>query len=515
MPPRTKTAKAKAASSKATSSKAAKKKAPAKKQGPPKRKTIYAQVESRLCIGKDALNPKQARELLGWEVIESGNGILKDEEAKTIVCHNNVTNRPLYKPNYLSLKQEILRKKWQFNGEPIIIGKTGLILNGQHTLIALVLAGQTWKQDREKWSAWRHEPCIDKLIVFGVQEDDNVVNTMDTCKPRSLMDVIYRSAFFADKPANVRKMVARYCDYCVRLLWHRTGASLDAFAPRRTHSESLDFINRHSRLLEAVSHVAEENGNENRIGAYLSPGYAAALLYLMAVAESDSDEYASQKSPSEEHLTFSLWDKACDFWTLLAGDAKELGAVRKVLAAMLEEGGGSVAERCALLVKAWSLWLAGKPVTLKSLALQYHEDDDEIRTLAELPTVGGIDLGDASAKQVEINPTPAEISEVAAQVRANRGKKGGKSTTPEKPAPLDKLDDPKAKQGGKASRKGKDWAKGDKAWVVEPGEDTMFGTITEGPYDTDAGRKVVIEDGSGAEWEVDVTDLQLEMPDTL
>jgi len=83
------------------------------------------------------MTPDQAKKLLGWsqesEHIKFGsNYLLLDEYGEKVRCYNNVTNRPLYPNIYKTLRQEHLRKKWQMNGEPVIIGRTGLILNDPH-----------------------------------------------------------------------------------------------------------------------------------------------------------------------------------------------------------------------------------------------------------------------------------------------------------------------------------------------------------------------------------------------
>src|SRR5690606_8050237 len=116
-------------------------------------------------------------------------------------CHNNIRNRDIDKIKVSELVQEILRGHWVMNCESLIIGVTGIVLNGQHTLIALVLATQQWEEvgkDSQIREVWPNKPTIDKLIVFGASEEDKVVNTMDTAKPRSLGDVIFRSDYFAD-----------------------------------------------------------------------------------------------------------------------------------------------------------------------------------------------------------------------------------------------------------------------------------------------------------------------------
>ena len=372
------------------------------------RDVIYDKVEAKICMGKTSLTMEQAKKLLGWqeesENIKFGNDYLfKDLKGNKIICHNNLRNRPLYGKLIETYQQEILRRRWRFNGEPIIIGKTGLVLNGQHTLIALVFAFQDWEEHGGKWKDfWQTPPTISKLVMMGIEEDDDVVNTMDTCKPRSLADVVFRSEYFADFKKQGRKRVASMLDHAVRMLWHRTGASHNAFAPLRTHAESLGFIERHPTLLKASLYIYEENDKDNRIGRFISPGYAAALMYLMGCSTTDQEKggkgYGDVEDPTESLVNWERWDKAQEFWVLLASGETSLDPVREAIGQMLEDGYGARAERCAVLVKAWNLFASGKVVKQDAIELKYSEDGEGYRTLAETPIVGGIDIGGPSAR---------------------------------------------------------------------------------------------------------------------
>jgi len=460
---------------------------------------------ARVCIGADAITADQAKTLLGWsaetEQVRFGTDyLLKDYHGVKVRCLNNVHNRPLYTSVVQTLKQEILRKRWRFNGEPIIVGKNGSILNGQHTLVALVLADQEWRES-ECWKAyWEDAPVIEKMIVYGVGEADEVVNTMDTCKPRSLTDVIYRSEYFAHIGSKDRRACARMADYAVRLLWHRTGATLDAFAPRRTHSESLDFINRHPKILEAVAHIYQEDRGKP-ISKLIPAGYAAGLLYLMGCSDTDPSEYQDAQLPNESLLDWSRWPEACDFWVALQADPK-LAAARKMLL-MGREHGMSHQERWAVVVKAWHVFLKGRTVSDSDLRLSYRETEDGVRILDECPVVGGIDVGDPRLVDESLlpgkDPTPQEIEQRAKQVREKRNGQKPKASTKRRP----KL---------KPHKAGNDWAVGDVAWVVDPGmpDEPYLARIVD-VYDLGHEEvAITVEDQDGNQWEARPDWLQLE-----
>lgn len=476
------------------------------------REILYPNPTSDVCRGDTAITAEDAKQLLGWEEVSEGGGHYVREVyalAKVRVrCTNNVTNRPLYKSVVQTLKQEILRRRWQFNGEAIIIGKTGLLLNGQHTLLALVLANLEWEADQERWSDyWTTPPTIDKVVTSGVDEGDATVNTMDTCKPRSLTDVLCRSEYFSTLKDNERRSAARMTDYAVRLLWYRTGAGLDAFAPRRTHAESLAFLDAHPRLLEAVKHVHGEEGTERRISRYMGPGYAAGLMYLMACSETDPTEYRKMAYPDESALNFDLWDKAADFIVLLASAGNETSAVRTVMARSIEDGGLSNAERWGIVSNAWLTYKDGDPITKTSIQLEYADDDEGSRRLVEHPSVGGIDLGDPSTVDESMlilnDPCKEEIERAAAKEKSRSLKK----------VSVDRPVAPRPEKLLKPRRASSRWAKGDIAWISDVDGEHYLGQLTEQPWDCDDNNcRCTVRDSKGDEWEVLYSDLQLERP---
>ena len=488
------------------------KKATKKSQPPTEiREVLYKEVLANVCAGDTAITVDDAKELLGWEEVAEGELKYSKEvyslTKKKVVCRNNTINRTIYASVVLTLKQEILRRRWILNGEPIIVGKTGLLLNGQHTLLALILAHQEWESDKERWEEyWKTSPTIDKVVVSGIDEGDQTVNTMDTCKPRSLVDVIGRSEYFAKLPEGEGRAIARLIDNAITLLWHRTGAKLDAFAPRKTHAESMDFLARHNKIIEAAKHIYEEDGKSKKIaGTYLNPGYAAGLLYLMGSSDTEPEEYRKAAHRDESLLNWDNWDKACNFFVLLAARGKETSAVRSMIAHSIEEGGLSMAERWAIISNAWIAYSQGKPITDSSLKLQYMEDKEGVRHLTYHPSVGGIDLGDPSTADEEgiaaSDPTPAEIAAKTAKLR------GAKKAT------VKPVINSQSTVSFRPKRAGLNWAAGDIAWVRDEDGEHYLGQIEGDPWDCDDGEcHVFVRTAKGERWEVEYDDLSLEVP---
>jgi hypothetical protein len=340
--------------------------------------------------------------------------------------------------NVDALKQEILRKHWHLNMESRIIGKTGLILNGQHTLIALVLAVQEWKRDKDAYPEWKSEPKISTVICYGADESDNVVNTMDTARPRTLMDVVYRTNYFPEVTTIAeRKKVARILSFAIRLVWDRTGVA-DAYAISRTHSESIDFVSRHPKILECVQHILTEN-NEKKIQKQgITPGYASGLLYLMGCYTTNPLAYRESLNPSEDLLDWGAWDKACNFWVELA--AGNLPAIRKVLSQVIDDDDSSLQTKIAVVIEAFTLYSEGLKVTPEDIYPEYDTDENDFRRLASFPTLGGIDRGIDKDEQI----TPEEVEqrkqeetkkEVAKKKTAKKkaSKRSAVQTTEDKP----------------------------------------------------------------------------------
>jgi len=406
-----------------------------------------------------------AKKLLGWT--EEGNStfgtdfLLKDLYQKKVRCINNIRNRPLYLSNVEKLQQEILRGRWCFNGETRIIGKTGLVLNGQHTLIALVLANQAYEKDPNAYPEWSSSPTISTAIVYGVEEDDTTVNTMDTCKPRSLTDVYFRSDLLQKIRPKERKDLAGILSYGVKHIWYRTGY-VKAFHPglKDTHPELIAFGDNHPKILEAAQHIHAENDKEGKIGRLLRTGYACGMLYLMGCSSTNPTKY--RKEQDEKHLSWKNWDAACDFFVLLANDADEVSPIKYSLQKIIDDGGDSVLVRTSVIAKAWNLYIREKQITKEGIALKFVEKDGW-PVLSEIPTVGGIDLGDA-AKNEEFQSEQVEKEKRAIRKRREQRKA---STRPSS----------KKSKSTKTTTKAPTKLKGKLVWVVNGVDEPWQGRV--------------------------------------
>lgn len=402
----------------------------------------YEQIKVKVFEGNSPLTANMAKELLGWEEETEenkfgGDYLLTDENGVKVRCLNNSRNRPFTESWARTLAQDILNRHFAPegpNGETIIIGKTGLVTSGQHRLVGLILAAQMWAgPQKHHWhEKWETEPAIDTLLVTGVSDSALTTRTLDNVRPRSLSDVLFTSDEFARFKPKDRKPLCSMTDHAVRLLWKRTGADDDAFSPKRTHSEALDFISRHPKILKAVKHIYEENsegaiGTGNKCKIRIGPGYASGLMYLMAASDTDMDDYRNMEHPGERKVNFEYWDKAEEFWVLLAsGQLKE---IKKAFAGLTDpETGadGSITEKIAILAKAWALFKQGYEIKDKDLKLEYHTDEDGTKMLAEYVTFGGIDAGDEPPAKEEEGEAP-QAEEAEEEVSEYKQKKKAKA----------------------------------------------------------------------------------------
>lgn len=452
---------------------ASKKAAPSKKsaksvvkKSKKEEEALYPEVTVSICHGDEAITEETAKSLLGWQELPDDSDLepmLKDNNGKGIICLNNRINRQLYGAIVSQLCQEILQGNWVLNGETIIIGKNGRILNGQHELIALIMACHIYDADPEGYPYWndrQERPFIEKLVVFGIEETDRVVNTMDTGKGRSMSDVFFRSEYFRDETIAQKKILSRILDYAIRLLWYRTGASVDAYAPRRTHAEAEKFLERHLTLLDCVRYIAEAD-EEKGISKMISPGTAAGLMYLMVTSNADATEYHSSETPHEGLLDLEMKDKAEEYWTAVSEASKITEPMRKVIGSMYEEeGGGSSQEKMAVIVKGWRAFAENDSIKESDLKLKYHKDDDGYKTLAECPVTGGIDLGNPTDKEDATDISPEEIKRRA---QAEKDKTLASQSDDNKAAK-------KASKaaGGKKFKEAKSSAKEDTSGQIEP-----------------------------------------------
>jgi hypothetical protein len=398
---------------------------------------VYPEYRALMRAGDKALSVAELKSILGWEEEPIGDNwgndyLFVDRQGKKIRCSFLTKNKPLYQTTLDDLEQEHLNNRWRVNGEPIILSRYGNVLNGQHTMISAVLAEQTRTgPQKDHWAQfWAGPVTLQKLLVCGIAEDQETINTIDTGRRRSMADMLYHNGNFSEDNSDARRLLSKLTAQAIRLIWDRTGYSEDPFAPRQkrayTHTEIASYLDRHLRIIEAARHIALVNRG-SRLGALISPGYATGLLYLMGASSSDGSRYRQENPVTQESLTWNHWDKACEFWRGIAdpliGRSVSWQTVRKAVAGLVDPNSGEDAclrDRAAVFCLAWQFFVAGSEPTADDLSLEkyYTIDPEGIRVAHNLPVLGGIDLGDPSSRYVAPEPEdPKELEERAREVR--------------------------------------------------------------------------------------------------
>jgi hypothetical protein len=390
---------------------------------------LYPEIEIVKFLGDEALTAENAKEILGWEEepahLKWGDDYtVIDHYSRKVKCNNNSRNRHFTDSWARALCFDILNHNWAdsrngpgrtVNGETIVIGRHGHVLSAQHRLVGLVLAHQLWQLQPRWRDTWGEDnpPTMEAIVVYGVDESPATVRTLDNTRPRTQEDVfITEGQVFGRSRTDERQALCKILSGAIKWVWDRTGGKEDAFHPYRTHSEAVEFNNRHPRLARACKHIWEENrrkkDSEGRlppppVGRYVNPGVAAAFLYLMGASATDGDAYwgKSLEERSDNAADWSSWDRATQFWSDLAGD--RLPEIAQAIAALSGKDGeysvGPVEKR-AVICKAWNLYKDEGPLEVEDIipSTEISEVTGK-RVVTEDITVGGIDQGQPQPKR--------------------------------------------------------------------------------------------------------------------
>jgi hypothetical protein len=396
---------------------------------PVKAVVLYPNVAAKIFSGESKLTAEQAKKLLGWATEADGEDWgseyhLKDAAGRKVRCHNNWVNRPIRYNQVVRYCQDILRGNWILNGETIIIGKSGRIMNGQHRLVGLILADYLQTKNPKEYPNLKSPVGIETIVVTGVEESDEVFVTIDNGLARSLADVIYLSPYFAKSSMAERKKLSSMASHAIRLLWTRTGIKFGKTSPQQTHTESVDFLDNHPTLLYCFRFVLdEEKSSKGGLSKAITLGYCSAIMYLMIVSGSEQADHEDENTKviSEAGLDKSRQELAETFIRDLAARTAKFEDVWQVIADVQTKTddpddffgiGGTADERLGILAKAWQKFVAGEEMAIEDLRLTYLVNKSGKKVLAECPLFGGIDLGDdvPTSEEGEEDDTPTDMT---------------------------------------------------------------------------------------------------------
>ena len=181
-----------------------------------------------------------------------------------IYLQGNVKNRPLNKFHVDHMRQVLESGDMLMNGETIIIGVDGTLLNGQHRLTACVQSGIGF----------------DAMVVDGIDLD--AFRTLDGGRRRSTGDVLaIDGEAMSNKLAAAIQALVSFVDRGGRQMLSSGGTCVRKVTPQLADR----VLERHSRIRESVSSMAKSKLYANQHG-YL-------LHYLFSVvSQSLANDFA-------------------------------------------------------------------------------------------------------------------------------------------------------------------------------------------------------------------------------
>lgn len=181
--------------------------------------------------------------------------LITPEKAAKLL-ENNTINRKLNPTNLGFIRTAIENGTFLYNGESIIVAKTGELLNGQHRLQACVDSGIS----------------ITVSLVEGIEKD--AMSTIDTGKTRGGADVLHMN--------NVKN--AATISSAIRLIIEKQGKarrlSASGSSLKVSNAEILEFYNGHQKEIDALAVFAS---HAYRTGAkILTASHIMAYIYLLS-----------------------------------------------------------------------------------------------------------------------------------------------------------------------------------------------------------------------------------------
>jgi hypothetical protein len=298
--------------------------------------------------------------------------------------YQNEANRPFRMGLAKRYALEILRGKWQTNGETIIFDWNGHLHQGQHRLGGLLQAEIMRAKDPEHWARYgwtgpegKNPLVLTSVVVTGVSPES--ADTIDTGQKRTGGDVLFRQHRFDKtqfpKVAD-RKKLTNDLAAAARLVWLRSQQMVVSDAPKFPHTEMLDFVNEHKYIKTWVEDLYDRDGGvERNISSRISRSTLAAFLYLYENSFEDegegelkasqfADDFARGSDLTKDDPVFVLREALIK---VRNGQGAASGASRDAINAMI--------------VKAMLAHKEGRKITAVDLRVKKGED----------PRLGGLD----------------------------------------------------------------------------------------------------------------------------
>lgn len=359
----------------------------------------------------------------------------------------NTGNRPKKASAVEKYAEDMLRRKWDLNGETIIVDSANNLRNGQNRLYGLLKAEKRRQSDPKLYAekfGLRGTIKIPVLIVRGVKPA--TFRSMDAGEKRTGSDMFFVADLFAgyknkDKSQEFKdadkKKLSRILATAARTAWLRLGGKDVADAPKLPPSALEEFVKKHPQLVDVVVNIFRYDnggaGREKNISSLVSPAYMAAVVYLAGMSKTDRVDYDER---GLEALNDSLMEEALSFADYFAaGAGLEEGSpilvLRKAYSAQIKnkEFARNRDVTLNMLVKAMVAFLNGE--TVKQTDLRWNPEKEPV------PRLGGLDMeieDEAEGEEIEGDSEPI-VEEVVEAPKTKRRKSRKAQETAEEVEP--------------------------------------------------------------------------------
>lgn len=246
-----------------------------------------------------------------------------DRDVAETLLGLNVGNRKFQKAKADRYASIMERGRWTQGGSPIRVSKTGVLLDGQHQLGAIIEADMEFEY----------------LVVWGL--DDEAQSDMDTGSKRSLVQAFQMRG----ETTNVSNIAA-----ATRLIWQVDNYGTPAkWEPELTYTELAEYLDANPDIRNSVT-VAMELYRATRV----NPSAAAAAHFFCAF-DGDVDEadafFAEISRPASD-LAIGTTPRAVQDALVRLG-AKRDGGVSRIEQAMIYD----------LLIRGYEIYVSGRSVS--------------------------------------------------------------------------------------------------------------------------------------------------------
>lgn len=220
--------------------------------------------------------------------------------------------------------------KWKFNGEPIIISSSGMLLSGRLRLAACV----------------QSKKSFNSLIINNIPDDR--YETIDALRRRQMSDVL-----------SIRKELhGRALSAALNVLWRYAHEDCLNQARKISIQAALDILEKNPEVRTSIALTKE-------LAPAFPHGMTAAMHYLFGCAD-----------PQKAGLFFSKLAKE------EIGEPNSISLLRKQFENLASSGGRRMQPMLiGLMIKAWEAFRSGKPMQ----QLRFAPGTDSFPKITELP----------------------------------------------------------------------------------------------------------------------------------